>query len=183
MEEIWKDIPNYKGYQVSNTGKVRTHNKITYTKKHGKRHWKDRILKYKCINKNAYKTGYKVDLWKDGKSKTFLVARLVAFTFYDEDINNHKLTVDHIDGNRLNNNLDNLELVSLAENIKRGFENGLYTVQKKVKIIDKKTRKEIIFNNLSKGSQYMYYNKRYLSEKIKKNIFENDKYKWELVEE
>lgn len=181
LEEIWKDIPNYKGYQVSNLGRVRTNNKITYTKKHGKRHWKDRILKYKCINKNAYKTGYRVDLWKDGKSKTFLVARLVAFTFYNEDINNHKLTVDHIDGNRFNNNIDNLELVSLAENIKRGFETGLYSCQKKIKIINKKSKEEIIFNSLSKGSQYMNYNKRYLSEKTNKNIFENDDYKWELI--
>lgn len=43
MKEIWMDIPNYKGYQVSNFGKVRTYNKITYSKKHGERHWKNRI--------------------------------------------------------------------------------------------------------------------------------------------
>lgn len=182
MKEIWKDIPNYEGYQVSNLGRVRTYNKITY-KQGIKRKWKSRILKYKCINKNAYKTGYKVDLWKDGKSKTFLVARLVAFTFYNQDINNHKLTVDHIDGNRLNNNINNLDLVSLTENIKRGFENGLYSCQKRIKIINKKSKDEIIFNSLSKGSQYMNYNKRYLSEKINKNIFENDNYKWELFKE
>ena len=182
MKEIWKDIPNYNGYQVSNTGRVRTHNKITY-KQGIERHWKDRILKYKCINRNAYKSGYKVDLWKDGKPHTMLVARLVAFTFYGEDINNHKLTVDHIDGNRFNNNLDNLELVSLAENIKRGFDKGLYSCQKKVKIIGKKTKIEKLFNSLSKGSQFMNYNNGYLSGKIKENIFENDKYEWELVEE
>ena len=181
MEEIWKNIPDYNGYQVSNLGRVRTFNKTTYTKKHGVRHWKDRILKYKCINENAHKTGYKVDLWKDGKNKTFLVARLVAFTFYNEDIDNHKLTVDHIDGNRLNNNLNNLELVSLAENIRRGFNNGLYSFQKKVKIINKKTHEEKIFNSMSKGSIYMNYSNKYLSDKIKKNIFENDIYKWELI--
>lgn len=177
MKEIWKDIPNYKGYQVSNLGRVRTYNKITY-KQGIKRKWKNRILKYKG---ETYNTGYRVDLWKDGKNKTFLVARLVAFTFYNQDINNHKLTVDHIDGNRLNNNLDNLELVSLAENIKRGFDKGLYSCQKKVKIIDKKTNIEKLFNSLSKGSQFMNYNNGYLSGKIKDNIFENDKYKWELI--
>lgn len=179
MEEIWKDIPNYEGYQVSNLGRVRTYNKITYTKKHGKRHWKDRILKYKCINKNAYKTGYKVDLWKDGKNKTFLVARLVAFTFYNEDINNHKLTVDHIDGNRLNNNLDNLELVSLKENIKRAFENDLMP-QKHTKIINKLTNEEIIFKSMTKASKYINHHHGYISDKINKNIHENEEYKWEL---
>ena len=180
MEEIWKDIPNYVGYQVSNLGRVRTHNKITY-KQGIERHWKDRILKYKCINKNAYKSGYKVDLWKDGKPHTMLVARLVAFTFYEEDINNHKLTVDHIDGNRLNNRLDNLELVSLAENIRRGFATGLYSCQKKIKIINKKTKEENIFGSLSKASQFIEHNNGYLSGKIKKGIYENKCYKWNLL--
>ena len=84
MEEIWKDIPNYNGYQVSNLGRIRTYNKITY-KKGIKRHWKNRILKYKS---KSYNPGYRVDLWKDGKPKTLLVARLVAFTFFNKDINN-----------------------------------------------------------------------------------------------
>ena len=181
MEEIWKDIPNYEGYQVSNNGKVRTHNKITFANKHGKRHWKDRILKYKSTNENAYRTGYRVDLWKNGKPKTFLVARLVAFTFYNEDINNHKLTVDHVDGNRFNNNLNNLELVSLGENIRRGFATGLYSCQKKIKIINKKTKEENIFGSLSKASQFIEHNNGYLSGKIKKGIYENKCYKWNLL--
>ena len=181
MEEIWKDIPDYEGYQVSNTGRVRTKNKITYTKKHGIRHWKDRILKYKCTNENAYKTGYRVDLWKKGKPKTMLVARLVAFTFYEEDINNHNLTVNHIDGNRFNNNLENLELISLKENIQREFRTNLCKTQIKVKIIDKITGTKILPSSLSEGSKIIGFNHRYLSEKINKNIFENDKYRWELL--
>ena len=177
MNEIWKDIPDYEGYQVSNLGRVRTYNKITY--KNGiKRKWKNRILKYKSKN---YTPGYRVDLWKNGKPKTLLVARLVAFTFYNEDINNHKLTIDHIDGNRFNNHLDNLELVSLAENIKRAFETGLHKNQIKVKIINKETNEENIFISLNKGSTFIKHNKGYLSNKIKKNIFENKKYKWELL--
>ena len=177
MEEIWKDIPDYDGYQVSNLGRVRTFNKVTY--KNGvKRNWKNRILKYKG---KTYTTGYRVDLWKNGKPKTFLVARLVAFIFNNEDITNHKLTVDHIDGNRFNNNLDNLELVSLAENIKRGFKTGLYKNQIKIKIINKNTNNEKIFESLSKGSKFINHNSGYLSSKLKKNIFENKNFKWELL--
>ena len=84
MEEIWKDIKGYSGYQVSNLGRVRTHNKTTYTEKHGERHWKNRILKFKPDYNSRYKekqgTGYRVTLWKNGKGKDYLVARLVATT-------------------------------------------------------------------------------------------------------
>lgn len=181
MEEIWKNIPNYQGYQVSNLGRVRTHNKITYTKKHGERHWKDRILKFKSTNENAYKTGYRVDLWKDGKQKTFLVSRLVAYTFFEQDINDHSLTVNHIDGNRFNNNIENLELITLKENIQHEFRTGLYKGQIKTKITDKVTGTIIYPSSLSEGSKLIYQNSKYLSEKIINNIFENDRYKWELI--
>ena len=67
MEEIWKDIEGFKGYQVSNKGRIRTFNKVTYTHKHGERHWKNKILRYKG---NTYKTGYRVDLWREGKPYT-----------------------------------------------------------------------------------------------------------------
>ena len=176
-KEIWKDIPNYNGYQVSNFGRVRTHNKTTYTKRHGIRHWKDRILHYKG---NTYKTGYRVDLWKNGKCNSYLVARLVAFTFFNEDINNHNLTVDHLDGNRLNNNINNLELVLLKENIQRGFEKGLYKCQKKIKINNKKNNNYKVFRSMAEASRYIKKYSGYISEKIKKGIYENKEYSWEI---
>ncbi len=178
MEETWKDIKGYDGYQVSNLGRVRTHNKISYTEKHGIRHWKDRIVKPK--QKDNYKTGYKVTLWKNGTGRDFLVARLVAFTFYNEDINNRDLTVNHIDGNRFNNNIENLELISLKENIQHGFRTGLYH-SKKVKIYDKITGTIIYPSSLSEGSKIIGFKSGYLSERISKNIWQNERYLWEMV--
>ena len=180
MKEIWKDIPNYEGYQVSNMGRVRTYNKITYTKIHGERHWKNRILKYKG---QTYKTGYRVDLWKNGKRKTFLVARLVAFTFYEKDINDKSLTVDHIDGNRFNNKLDNLDLVSLRENIQRAFKNGLHNSHMfKIKIQYKDCAKPIYCNSMNEASRLLGCNKGYISGRIKKNKYENKYAMWQTVE-
>ena len=179
--EIWKDIPDYEGYQVSNLGRVRTHNKISSSKLYKERHWKDRILRFKGQDKpSVYKTGYRVSLWKNGKPHTLLVARLVGFTFNNEDINNHNLTIDHLDGNRLNNKLENLELVSLGENIRRAFKNGLMPY-KKVRLTNKETGEEIILDNMTKASTYINKNHGYISGKIKKNIYEDDKYKWVLI--
>ena len=161
-------------------------NKITHTQKHGDRHWENRILKYKETNPKKHSkhqgkqgTGYRVDLWKNGKPKTFLVARLVAFTFYNEDINNHQLTVDHLDGNRLNNCLDNLELVSLQENISRAFSNGLMSC-KKIKLTNKNNNYDRTFRSMVEASKIMNKNHGYISSKIKKGIFEDDNFKWQL---
>lgn len=178
MEEIWKDIPSYSGYQVSNLGRVRTYNKISKTERHGERHWKNRILKPKG---QTYKTGYRVDLWKDNKPHSMLVARLVAFTFLNADINNKELTVNHIDGNRFNNNINNLELVSLKENIQKGFELGLYKFCKKIEITNKKSNNKYCFKSMSDASKYINQNHGYISDKIKKNIFENNDYKWKAI--
>lgn len=174
--EIWKAIPNYEGiYEASTYGRIRTAiGKTTYTKKHGVRHWKQRIIKPKGEN---CQTGYRVSLWKDGIKKDWLVARLVGMTFLGES----DLTINHIDGNRLNNHIENLEWCSLADNIRKGFETGLYSYQKMVKIINKKNNDEYIFRNLTIAEKFIKKYRGYLSNNIKRNKLENEEYKWELI--
>ena len=181
-EEIWKDIPNYIGYQVSNLGQIRTYNKITYTEKHGERHWQNRILKQKRQSRKYGKFDYRVNLWKNGKPKTFLVARLVAFTFYNENLKDKDLTVNHIDGNTENNNLNNLEIITLKENILHGFNNGLYdNIRNKIKIQFKDCSKPIYCDSMAKASKILGKNKGYISAKIKQNIFEDNEAIWSLI--
>lgn len=178
MVEEWKKIKNYPGYEVSSFGRIRTKNKISYTKKHGERHWKDRILKLRGCSP----CGNRIILWNKEGKREFLVARLVAFTFLNEDINDNKITVNHIDGNRFNNNIKNLELISLKENIQHGFRTGLYNkCQKKVKITNKVTGTIIYPSSLSEGSAIINQNRKYLSQKIINNSFENERFKWELI--
>lgn len=126
MEETWKSIRGYEWYQVSNLGRIRTFNKVSHTTRHGSRVWRDRIIKQKVSAKSP---SARVDLWNADGHKTFLVHRLVLSTFSpveDMDI----LTVNHKDGNRLNNNINNLEWVSRKENIAHGFDNGFYPTRK-----------------------------------------------------
>lgn len=98
--EIWKDIKDYPGYQVSNEGRIKSFKQS----KEGK------ILKPKIS------AGYAgVDFRKDGRSHYGLVHRVVLSTFAPVE-NWEVLTVNHIDGNCLNNNLENLEWMTQSEN-------------------------------------------------------------------
>lgn len=64
-------------------------------------------------------------MWKNGKHKTMLLHRLIATTFLENFINT-SMTVNHKNGNRLDNRIENLEWLSRADNIRYGFENGQY---------------------------------------------------------
>lgn len=162
MEEVWKNIPRYEGYQASNLGRIRTYNKTTYTKRHGIRHWGNRVLKYKS---NSTKTGYRVDLWKNGKPHTLLVARLVATTFL-EDLIETNMTANHKNGNRLDNRVENLEWLSRSENIKYGFENGQYKQHETVLFNDTEYHK---FRSKSLAGAFLNRNHSYISNCIKNN--------------
>lgn len=111
--------------------------------------------------------GYRVDLWKDGRPHTFLVHRLVADAFIGNFIDT-KMTVNHKDGNRYNNNVDNLEWLSREDNIRYGFNNNQYP-QQNIVIVNLKTNEKMKFNSLSKASSYFKYYKGFFSSLIKKN--------------
>lgn len=183
MKELWKDIPNYEGlYQASNLGRIKSvDGKKTFSKLHGERVWKERILKPKsCRDFNI--CGYRVSLWKDGKHKDYLVARLVCATWH-ENLIDTKMTVNHKDGNRLNNKIENLEWLSLSDNIRHGFENNLYKQDKTI-LISQKSGEKFEFRSKSLASQFLKRNSGYISNTIQKgkNIAENaDGEKFEII--
>lgn len=108
--EIWKDIDGYEGlYQVSNLGNVKSlmfgPKNRPYLQNHPK------LLK---LAKSS--TGYThVQLYKDGKSSTKLVHKLVANAFIPNPLS--KPEVNHLDANRANNVVENLEWVTHSENL------------------------------------------------------------------
>jgi hypothetical protein len=163
MQEIWKDIPEYEGiYQASTFGRIRTvEGKITHSVRHGIRHWKSRILK----GRGNQPEGARVSLWKDKQSKDFLVARLVARTFLGEPPEG--FTVNHIDGNRFNNRVNNLEWLSRADNIRHGFETGLYPTQKNISIV--KDGKQYDFRSLCELDRFLHRAEGYTSNRMTKH--------------
>ena len=106
-QEIWKPISGYDGlYEVSNIGNVRS--------------IKKGIILKPATNKFGYQI---VGLSKNGKRKEGKVHRLVAKAFIDNPDN--KKQVNHKDGNKKNNSVDNLEWVTNQENVIHAFKTGV----------------------------------------------------------
>ncbi len=105
MSEIFKAVKNYEGiYEVSNLGRVKSLKRKFVLK--------ERILK-SSDNGNGY---LGVDLSKKAINKKRLIHQLVAESFLNHTPNGNKLVVNHIDFNKINNNINNLEIVTNREN-------------------------------------------------------------------
>lgn len=169
---MWLPVRGYENiYEVSDSGEVRTSlGKVTFTEKHGIRKWKQRTLK-----KKPHKRGdWRVDLWREGKPKTFLVHRLVADAFISKV--EGKPHVNHIDGNPSNNHVSNLEWCDHKDNNNHAFDNGLMTTNKEVTLIYVETGEEHYFRSLARASTFLGYNGGYLSSKLLKGITTVDGY-------
>ena len=164
--EMWRDIPGYEGiYEASTEGRIRSvDGKITSNARYSVRHWKQRIIKQKRRQRSTGKTDARVCLWKDGKERTYLVARLVAMTWCNGYMDG--MTVNHIDGNTENNNVENLEWVSLKENIQKGFRDGLFSTMKPCVLIDE-SGEQIRFKSMADASRYLGRNIGYVSGALK----------------
>ena len=119
--EIWKDIEDFPGYQVSSEGRVRSHNKVTTSARFPVRHWADRIIKQKWQNNRA-----RVELWREnGEHKTCQVHRLMGFAFLGMPPQ-ADMTINHIDGNPRNNTVENIEWMTRGDNVRYGYKTGQY---------------------------------------------------------
>ena len=162
--EQWRGIPEYEGiYQASNLGRIRTApGKTTQSVRHGSRKWATRVLKNRGTNPV---TGHRVTLWKDKQPKEFLVARLVAMTWLG--IAEDGMTVNHINGNRFDNHIENLEWVSLADNIRHAFETGLMNTMAPVILVDEH-KNPIYFRSKSEASRWLGKYDQYVGQQLRR---------------
>lgn len=148
--EIWKDIEGWEGfYQVSNLGKVKSLPK----KSPGANTTKVSFLK------NQIKNGYNsVVLSRNGKGKHFLLHRLIAKAFIPNPEN--KKCVNHKNGIRMDNRLENLEWVTHSENSKHGF------VSNKRKNQNRKLTEEQVFEIKKELKNYKHGDCKILAKKF-----------------
>lgn len=134
--EVFKDIIGYEGfYQISNYGRVKS-----LTRPHnlgGIR--KERILK-PGIDGGGY---FFVDLRKNGIRKEYLISRLVLSHFFPIE-NSDKLEANHLDGNKNNNFLSNLEWCTRSQNQIHARKIGLNKNKEETHINAKLTKKDIL---------------------------------------
>ena len=114
MEEVWKDIAGYEGaYQISNLGRVKS------LPRQGTRSTKEKIRAI-SLTHDGYE---RIRLIFKGKDETKRVHRLVAEAFIPNP--EKKETVNHIDGNKLNNSVSNLEWTDRHEQMHHAYKNNL----------------------------------------------------------
>lgn len=143
-DEQWKDIKGYEGlYLISDRGRVLSLYKY---RSNGKKGY---YVNTREMNKSLTTTGYeKVELSKNGKQKSFKIHRLVAKHFVANPFN--RQVVNHIDGNYLNNNSDNLEWCTTAENVLHALDAEL----------------KVSFDIDKKSLEYLYLNRNLNPEEI-----------------
>lgn len=120
MIEIWKPIVGYENYyEVSDLGNVRSIDRTIVHSNNNIFNYKSKILK-SAINKYGY---LQVGLSINSKTKSYCIHKLVAIAFIP-NVNN-KPTVNHKDGNKLNNYIDNLEWATKSEQAIHSLKNNL----------------------------------------------------------
>lgn len=116
IQTKWKDIVGYENeYQINQFGEIRTLKNSPKLKKYD-------VLKPQISKRNGYV--YQM-LYKNGKEKLLRVHRLVAMAFLPNP--NNLPQVNHKDGNKQNNSVDNLEWCEQSDNMKHAYKNGLQT--------------------------------------------------------
>ena len=147
--EIWKEVIGYEDqYEVSNLGRIRRKDGFIKTAIKNNEFIK---IKGKVLKQNLKRNGYLcVDLSKEGKAKTMTVHRIVAIAFLEPQ--EGRPQVNHKNGNKLDNRVENLEWVTSQENRIHAFKTGLqHGNGKKIRC----NQLNMIFESTYKAAEYI----------------------------
>ena len=117
LQEEWREIKGYEGYyEVSSKGQVKSLTRVTVNTRGRKYRSKGKILSLNGISSSGYIT---VGLCK-GDVNTHSIHKLVGAAFLEKDLT--RSYINHIDGDRLNNKVSNLERCTQRENVQHSYD-------------------------------------------------------------
>ena len=153
--EIWKEVPNTNGdYQISSLGRIKS------------RKWGDWKILNPHTENNGYK-GIKIRYAGSNKRTTVLVHWLVADAFLLKP--KEKCEINHIDSDKTNNCVDNLEYVTSSGNTEHAVVNKRLipwnNPRKPIIAINLETKEEMEFVSISKAE--LYFNSRHIVDVLK----------------
>lgn len=175
MRLIVKNLMGYEGlYLIDSIGNV-----VSCPRQQGSRF----VSQYKILGTKINRLGYKeVALSKDGKTKTVLLHRLIAMHFVDNPAN--LPCVNHINGIKTDNRIENLEWCTRSQNTKHAYDNNLggfrdyanagikamnENMQYVVVILVAPSGEEIKFNSTTEAAEYIGTKKDEVTRAIRKN--------------
>lgn len=123
----WKPVSGYEGiYEINQHGQVKSIARKRYC---GHKDSKPQMMKERMLTRSTDRLGYvRVKLSKNGKSQLKYIHRLLAEAFIENPKN--KKEINHIDGDKQNNDLENLEWTTRSKNMKHAFKIGLHKARK-----------------------------------------------------
>ena len=150
IKNSWRIIPGFPNYYINKDGLIKNispNSKCTYKRK-------DKILS------PVLQGGYLiVSLYLNSKKSRKPIHHLVATTFIGP--RPHKLVINHKDGNKLNNNVNNLEYISNSDNLKHAHKLGLYSYKKGIenpmsKLTEQQVKYILLLSNKISPSKISY---------------------------
>lgn len=176
MEEIWKDAKGYEElYQVSNLGRIKSFSRKGKT---------EYILKPYLNKKNKY---LYIHLSKKGITKLIRMHKLVAEAFIPNPLN--KPYINHKDGNKQNNNINNLEWVTQKENIIHARDILKVDYSKNIKIAHIKNQRKVIrsdgkiYNSIKEAKEDMKNDNAHIVEVCQGKLKTTCGYGWRYLKE
>ena len=146
-QELWKEIKDYPDYEISSLGRIWSKKTKIFMKSH---------------NASSSDLHQKVKLSHNGESKKFFVHRLIMLAFSPKE-NPDLFQVNHIDGDKSNNSIENLEWVTPQENTDHAFDTGLRprkdrpeTLLKKKEAMIRRYQRPEELEKLSENSKKMW---------------------------
>ena len=169
--EKFVDIKGYEGYyQISNLGRIKSLGRVVPMKGKSGRKCKERIL-VQCPNN----LGYLVNVLCKGTRKTWKIHHLVAMAFMNiKPDSTRKMHIDHIDNNKLNNKLNNLQVITGRENLSKDRKNKS---SKYTGVSWSKSSNKWCSNISIEG--VVYHLGRYSEEEKASNVYQYALYMWE----